>query len=95
MKEILSPSEKARQILHSIEMEEKQKKRKKGKPTEEKAESKIKPVTAAKEEIEESPIYSEEIGSNSSLLKFDQQSILQGIIFSEILGKPAAKRKGR
>ena len=46
-------------------------------------------------EIETSPITAGEIGSENNLLDFDQEGVLKGIIFSEILGKPKSRRTGR
>lgn len=43
----------------------------------------------------ESPITAEEIGKNNSLLNMDREDILRGIIYSEILGRPKARRRGR
>lgn len=45
---------------------------------------------------DQSAIYTEEIGDRSYQpdLTFNKQNILNGIIFSEILGKPKSKRKG-
>ncbi len=39
-----------------------------------------------------SPIREGEIGGESDILEIDSQKVLQGIIFSEILGKPKARR---
>lgn len=39
-----------------------------------------------------SPIREGEIGGGSDVLEIDSQKVLQGIIFSEILGKPKARR---
>lgn len=46
-------------------------------------------------EIESSPIYAEEIGAEKKLFDFNTESILKGILFSEILGKPKSKKLGR
>lgn len=43
---------------------------------------------------EESLIYKGAIGENECPLSFDRENILNGIIFSEILGKPKSKRRG-
>lgn len=45
---------------------------------------------------DQSAIYTEEIGGKSYLpdLTLNKQNILNGIIFSEILGKPKSKRRG-
>ncbi|MCX7772118.1 MAG: hypothetical protein N2376_03285 [Clostridia bacterium] len=45
--------------------------------------------------IDSSPIYDDEIGKHDPLISLDSQSVLNGIIFSEILGKPKSKRMGR
>lgn len=42
-----------------------------------------------------SPIYAQEIGATNTLLTMDRTSLLNGIIFSEILGKPKSRRTGR
>jgi hypothetical protein len=46
-------------------------------------------------DIENSPIYNEEIGINKKLFDLNTENILKGIIFSEILGKPKSKKLGR
>jgi hypothetical protein len=43
----------------------------------------------------DSPIYNDEIGKNHYSLSLDQTSLLDGIILSEILGKPKSRRTGR
>lgn len=42
-----------------------------------------------------SPIYTDEISSMKDILEINQENILQGVIFSEILGKPKSIRIGR
>jgi len=46
-------------------------------------------------DMESSPIYTEEIGQQKKLFDINTESILKGILFSEILGKPKSKRLGR
>jgi len=45
--------------------------------------------------LDDSPIYSGEIGRDDIILSLDGENILKGIIFSEILAKPKSKRTGR
>jgi hypothetical protein len=44
---------------------------------------------------EESPIYASEISMEAPVLSLDSDSIIKGIIYSEILGKSRSKRTGR
>lgn len=48
-------------------------------------------------ELDGSPILVEEIGSEEKSISFElsEESVLNGIIFSEILGKPKSKRRQR
>jgi len=43
----------------------------------------------------ESEVYSGEIGKDEPILSLDNENILKGFIFSEILAKPKSKRTGR
>lgn len=43
----------------------------------------------------ESRVYTEEIGRAIPDLSFDRDSVIRGLIFSEILAKPKCKRMGR
>jgi len=45
--------------------------------------------------MNESPVYSGEIGKVEPILSLDNENILKGFIFSEILAKPKSKRTGR
>ncbi len=44
---------------------------------------------------DDSPIYNSEIGKNHYSLSLDRTSLLNGIILTEILGKPKSRRTGR
>jgi len=50
------------------------------------------PTPRIERRVPRSPIQEGEIGGRSDILEIDSQKVLQGIIFSEILGKPKARR---
>lgn len=100
MEREVSPVKRSRQILKEIEREER---RKKVVNMEESAPRRQQvPVLSEEgtsmegqpEKIMPGTVYEEEITAHP-LLKFDQQSIVQGFIFSEVLSKPVSKRRGR
>lgn len=39
------------------------------------------------------PIYAEEIGTNTPILSLEPDAVLNGIVWSEILGKPKSRRR--
>lgn len=45
--------------------------------------------------IQESPIYSSEIGREAIQIQLDGEDILKGFIYSEILAPPKSRRTGR
>ncbi len=100
MRRELSPLERSRQILKEMEREERRKKV----ANIEESDPRRQQVPVLSEEgtsMEGQPqrimpgtVYEEEIADHP-LLKFDQQSIVQGFIFSEVLSKPVSKRRGR
>lgn len=51
--------------------------------------------SAASDSIENSPIYSSEIGKEAKPFRFDRNELTKGLIYSEILGPPKSKRTGR
>lgn len=95
----LSPLERSRQILQEIDMSERAKRqsanmpRQQAKPVDEVPTGEGVSLEGPPAQAGSSPIYSREIGSESRVLKVDSQSILQGVIFSEILGKPRSMRR--
>ena len=101
----ISPLERAMQILQEIELDERAPQQ-----TKKAEKAPLQRFTTVSENTSEegvslegsparpesSPVYSEEIvGSESTLLQFDSQSILNGVIFSEIFGKPRSMKRGR
>lgn len=47
-----------------------------------------------KKTVEDSPIYEAAPEVDAPMLSFDRDNLVTGIIFSEILGKPKARRRG-
>ena len=108
MEKNLSPLERSRQILLEMEQEEASKQKASTQSAQKGKKTRTKQAAARKEptiednsadeftdEMESSPIYSEEIGSTNSMIKLDHESILQGIILSEVLQKPKSLKRGR
>ena len=52
-------------------------------------------ISAASNPIQESPIYSSEIGHEAVEIHLNREDILKGIIYSELLAPPKSKRMGR
>lgn len=88
MSENISPLERSMQILRQIELEEQG--RKAPADVEEKVAS-----TPSSDGEKQSGSDVSETASSHPLLKFDRSSLLQGVVFSEILGKPVSRRRGR
>lgn len=103
MKNELSPLERSRQILQSLE-EEEQKKRAVNKNRDQFT-TQASPSSVELSEVEPAPgkspvkptttVFAEEPEYVHPLLRLDHQGLEQGIILSEILGKPLARRRGR